>query len=478
MASRRKSKWAGIVIGPTIVFCALTALWKNETRFDYHRAAADTHAVEFPSHASSGELISLTGFMDPDLTMSGKYVESFTGFLMVRRHAEIYAWDEDKDSDDHVTWDLRWMSSVESNSRNSGVSQTLSSERFLPPEYEVGELIVAADMIEFVDATEGIAPAGLTLQRPDLIPEGEFLYLRKHQPSNLGDERVRYTGIPVPESATYFGQFDSNKGVADTTHQRTGIISEIIRDTGILHHIVAGNRDVALATMKAHIGRLKWIIRGIGTVFVVAGFFILFATILGVLFHIPILGRIAESGSFLLALAIGLPLAVITIIGSYLVAHPLLFAAIIAAIGAGIFFLRRRGKSSQLAMKANVDQQYGHVLQVDEVKELEFLELAQLALSDAKYGDKEQNFLREWARKHRWEDATYDRLMAKAMQLRDTSGMGHSSDEHLMNLIRLALADGSVSRHEITSIRKTAKHLGYDNATIRELVNRVRRTVA
>ncbi len=478
MAREKKSKWAGLLFGPAIAFFALTTLWKNETRFDYHRAAADTTEIASPIDGSTGQLISLTGRMDRELTMAGKYVESFTGFLMVRRHAEIYAWDEDKDSDDRVTWDLRWMSSVERNSRNGGVHQTLSSERFVPPEYTVGELPVASDMIEFVDGKEKIARTDLTLTREDLIPEDEYFYLHKHKPKNLGDERISYSGIPVPETATYFGKFDTDQGVADTTHRRTGWINMMIQDSGILHHLVAGDRKVALATMKAHIGRVKWIVRGIGTAAVVLGFFILFATILGVLFHIPIIGRIAESGSFLLALAIGLPLAIITIISSYLVAHPLILVVLVVAIGTVVWLVRRRGKSSQVALKAAVDDQFGHVLDADEMKDFEFLELAQLALSDANFGEEEQKFLCTWAKKHRWSDEKYHDMLAKARQLYDSPDADHSSDTHLMNLVRLALADGSVSPYEIKSIRRAAKSLGYDDSTVHELMNRVRQSVA
>ena len=120
MAEKKDSKWLGLMIGPLISCCAVVALWKNETRFDYHRAAAATDSVQSPRDATNGQLISLTGPMDQSLTIQGTYVDSFTGYLQVRRVAEIYAWDREEDSDDGVTWTLRWMSSVEGNSRNSG----------------------------------------------------------------------------------------------------------------------------------------------------------------------------------------------------------------------------------------------------------------------------------------------------------------------------------------------------------------------
>ena len=127
--SRRESgKWIGFLVGPVIVVGALAALWKGETRFDYSRAAADTTAINSPADAAPSDLISLTGTMDQQLTYSGEYVESFTGYLTVWRQAQNYAWEETTD-DDRSTWELRWMSHVESNSQNQGPNQKLTSSR-------------------------------------------------------------------------------------------------------------------------------------------------------------------------------------------------------------------------------------------------------------------------------------------------------------------------------------------------------------
>ena len=103
--------------------------------------------------------------------------------------------------------------------------------------YRVGELPIDARDIDFVDESEVIMPSTLTLRRQDLQASGQYLHLHKHAANQLGDERVRYTGIKIPEQATYFGIFSSGKGIADTSQRRTGWISELIHDTGVLHHV-------------------------------------------------------------------------------------------------------------------------------------------------------------------------------------------------------------------------------------------------
>lgn len=476
MANRKKDKVGGVVLGPLLVLGALAALWQNEARFDYAEAARRTSPVTAPAEAADGENISLTGGMDRDLGFAGEYVRSFTGYLVVERDAQIYCWERYEDDDGDVRWSKTWMSSVEGNSRNAGIDLRLSSARFVPESYAVGPLEVDSELIDFVDPAQSIEPSSLEITRAELRPEGDYLFLRKGQPDELGDERVRYSGVPVPATATYFGRFEAGRGVADTTQQTTGFINQIIRDTGILHHIVAGERDAALATMKAHITRLKWIVRAAGTGGVVMGFFMFFSAILGVLFHIPLIGRVAESGAFLASLVLGLPLAALTILGSYLIAHPLVSGLATAAVVALGWTLYRRGKSSQRTLLGGLEQRLGRTLDAQDLKELEFLELAGMALADSTADASERDFLKGWAKKQGWDDHRLEAMLAKARQERDAGDRRESTEEHLGNLIRLSMADGRLSPPEMRTIRKAAKDLGYSDATIRGLMRDIRRS--
>ena len=106
-----KKKGNPLVVGLILLGASIGALWKNEHRFDYYKAARATEPVQTVGDLASGDLFSHTGKMDQDLTLKGKYAQTFQGFLEVHRSAEIYAWDRDED-DDSVTWSKEWMSSV------------------------------------------------------------------------------------------------------------------------------------------------------------------------------------------------------------------------------------------------------------------------------------------------------------------------------------------------------------------------------
>ena len=469
--NKGKNGWSGVLLGPAIVFFALAALWKNETRFDFYKAASNAKEINSLSEANSGDLISATGKLDPNLAIQGEYVEGFVGYTLVRRHAQIYCWHEDKD-DEGTDWRLEWRSSVESNSRNHGIRQELSSSRLLPEEYQLDDLTIDSKRMEFVDSAKDISTSSLKLVAPKLVNEGKYFFLRKYNGNNLGDERIRYDGIPVPEIASYFGKFENGKAVADTSNERTGWINKIIQDTGILHHLVAGERDTALASMKSYLSFIKWSIRGAGSTAVVIGFWILFGSIFSFLFHWPIIGRIAETGTFLLALVLGVPLAILTICASYLFAHPILLVLLVLGIGALVYFLRQRGQKTQQAVAKQVTSQFGAQLKNFSLKELEFIELAKMARVDGAVAQNELQFLYGWGKKHGWDQGRCDELMAQSGSASDQDAV--SNEEHLKNLVRLALADGKLTRYEIQSIRTAAKKFGYDDKTVDQWMNQIR----
>ena len=204
---RRKEKNGiiGVVAGPIIAFLALTALWKNETRFDYYHAARNSIEINALDDATEAQVISYTGAMDQELELEGKYIESFSGYLVIDRKAEIYCWDRSEDDEGHVTWRRKWKRSIENNARNGGLRQQLDSGRLIPNSYRVNDFEVMADRIEFVDRFEAVAPRGVRTALPvsqSLTQDGNYLMLQKNKGQKIGDERISYRGFPVPETAT------------------------------------------------------------------------------------------------------------------------------------------------------------------------------------------------------------------------------------------------------------------------------------
>ncbi len=475
--NKKNSPFAAILFGPALGFFAVTALWHNEGRFDYYKAARDTTPVEALAPEDRGTTVSISGWMDQDLTLDGDYVSSFRGYLTVRRSAQIYCWKKNKDSDGDVTWDLRWQSSVESNSRNNDVHQKLASRTIAPDEYLVGDWYVDGDDLAFIDSRDKISPNELTLsvdgEELELTPDETHFYLRKGASRDLGDERVGYSGIPVPRTATYFGILQGDRGVAHVAEVKTGWVKQIIGDTGILHHLAGGDRDVALGAMKASLSRLKWLVRVLGTVGTIFGYLIFFSAFFGILLYVPVLNRVAEFGIMIGSLILGLLTSFVTIATSYLVHHPIIVLAILGAVVAIILYSRGQRRRAQAGAQQALAREFGHPPSARELAERQLVGMARVALADGQLDDKEKKFLQAWAGRRGLSEDDVARLLTSAEEA--TAEPGISSDKELSVLIQLALADQHVSPFELKKLFQAGKQLGYTPRKVRNMVTEASR---
>ena len=208
MSRKKNNKAAAVVIGPALVIGGVLSLWENEGRFDYYEASKDATVITSPDEAP-GQPIAYTQSLNTEIPIRGEYVVQFTGYHYVRRRAEIYSWDRTEDSDGDVSWSLGWESSLQNNSRNSGLEQVLSSGTLYPEVYELGQLEISPQSIHFVDGTVAIAPESVRLapsgESLPLAPSGEYFYLDKGREDDLGDERIGFRGVPNTPTASYFG---------------------------------------------------------------------------------------------------------------------------------------------------------------------------------------------------------------------------------------------------------------------------------
>lgn len=485
MAKKKNDTWAGFLLFLGTMFLTLCILWKNETRFDYYQAALSAQAISEISPEWTGKLISYTGEMDQNLQLKGRYFRSFQGYLSVRRVAEVYCWHRES-RDSKVSWKREWMTYVGNNSRNQGLKKTLQSERFGFGTYQIDSLKIQPEKLEFTESEVPLDLTGLEMTEAatekGLVRRKDCLYLplnpKEASGTVLGDQRLVYRVRSIPSKATYFGKYDGKLGVPDTTHRRTGIISRLMGDTGILHHFSEGSRQEALEKIRKQLWWVRWLVRIGGTILLV--FFLMGC--LGCLFkflvHIPVFGRIVEMGVLLGAIVIGVPLALATIITSYLVAHPVILFLLISVVVVMIWWIRSTGSAKQHLFEKEAEKRFGSTEGGLSLKEREFVELATVAGSDHVISDQEKTYLYKWGKKAGWNHKKCDQLMEVANEARDNGKSGeftqHATDEHLKNVVLLALADGNLTSFENKTIWRIAKSVGYDNKTIRAIIQKVR----
>ena len=476
MATKKK-KGNPIVVGLIMLVGSIAALWQNEHRFDYHKAASDTAVVERISSLEPNKLFSHTSDMDQGLVLNGEFVEEFTGYLQIRRRAEIYAWERDED-DDSVSWTKKWMSSLENNSRNSNLTKELRSTTFKPEAYQIGKLEIESREIQFVDDDEIIPPRNLQLtskgDRKSLTISGNYFYHAKGQGSGnprLGDERLSFSAIPIPATATYFGKWNGQNAVKHQAETKDGFISSIISDKGILHHLVAGERTIALETIKHHIERLKKIVRIVGLIFATIGGGIFFSGLTKFLLFIPVIGNVISTLSGWAGMLLGFLIGAFTIALAFFTSHPIIMVALILLIGVGLYFLRNNAQQKRQRLKEQLRQELGYSPSDQELKELEYIKLWQLLSNDGHISQNEQKRLDRWVKRNRFSTQQVETLTQRAGE-----ELSQQTDrlESLKSLIKLSLADGTIDKKELKTLRQAASFVGVQGRELSRLINQAK----
>lgn len=475
--SRRERSRGSILFGLFFIWAGLTALWKNEVRFDLVGAADNALFVYSAHNVVPGDNFSFSGRLDPGLTIHDDHVAPVRGYMAITRNAEIYAWDRESSSDGPDRWTLRWQSYPESNNRNTHLRQRLRSAQLLPTEYALSDLHIQPRDIRFVDPHQPIKPSQLQWRDASLRPattSSEYFHFPVDGTVNggpqLGDERVSYRAIPVPPVATYFGRFDGERGVVDDSQQRDGLINDLIQNEGILHHLVAGDRATAVDSIAADQARLTFYVRIGGTVAAVLGVHLLLAKVFGLLLMLPFVGSLVERALFIVSALIGGTLSAFTIAVGYSVANPLVPIGLCAAVAAAFYWLRQRSRGHEADAREQVETQYKSQLAHNSLAEIEFIELARLAALDSEIGDGERTMLMGWGRERGWAPERCEALIAKAADSDGGFLPRDSTPMMVANLVRIALADGTLSPREFDRIKAIAHRAGIEDRLVNALI--------
>jgi len=333
-----------------------------------------------------------------------------------------------------------------------------------------------------------------------------------------GDERVSYSAIPNAPTTSYFGVIEGGRAVGRQFEEVSGLIAMIIANDGILHHLVNGEREEALAKLKADLRMKTWMVRIFGTVAVVMGFFIFFSVFMSLLYRIPVLGNFVEYGVFLFSAVLGLTLSLLAILSGLVFHNPLTVALPLALLVGGVFWFLRRSRVASRNAKAALDRRMraqefasssvkppppppgapkgpapGSVPATDaqvpnpppetsrspaqppaaplsgrELIEHTFVNLAALALSEGKLSKKENRFLIEWGKENGINGARMQDLFAQARN--DPPEMHHATKDDLEILALMAMADGVLSTPEWNFLWKIADRLDMKPQDLREML--------
>ena len=472
--SKIKNKYAGVIVGPVFVIGGMMALWENEGRFNYYEAARDTTPIQWITD-NVGQTISYTKDLDSTIPIPGSYVKEFNSYLMIERRAEIYSWQEDTDSDGETEWNLGWYSRLDNNSRNRGLVKKLRSGDLYPDKYIVGELTISPEKIHFVDDEVDVSLNNLELTEQGkvlgLSRAGYYLYLRKGQRDNLGDERVSYTGIPVSKVASYFGLVDGGKGIGKQFDISTSWISNIIGNDGMLHHLVIGERAMALDKIESYFNAVVWVTRIGGTVAIIFGLSVFFNVMVGLLYRIPLLGELLRAGVFIASVLLGSIIS-LTIIMTSMVIHNALTIAIpiIVIIITFNYFTRRSSNTSKHAREI-LSKEVVNTLNTQGVNLVEqtFSHFTAMALEENGLDKKEKKILVNWGKEQGLNEVRMKELFDEVKNTKVSVKVISRKDLELLTLI--ALSDGDLSNRELHLLQKYSDKINLPREDLTSMIN-------
>jgi len=362
LPSRLGKSISGVLGGMALFIVAIILLWWNEERAVHTAldlAEGESAVVELAQTdsidpATKGSLVHLTGFAQSDEILSDDAFNISTPALKLRRTVEMLQWRENTETrtrtklgggtetETTFTYEKVWSDALIDSSRFEGsadhrnpTSKPLESRDIAASEIRLGAYRLGPGLIAKIGRFEELQP-------PDVLPEGHIaqgnVIFRSADPNapQIGDLRITYK-ISMPAEISVVAR--NNDGLLDGYRAQKGSAIQLLQygnvdSTGMFESAKSANKALTFG------------LRLLGILLMFIGANSVLGPIAVVADIVPFIGRIARTGTSLIAMAVTLPVAFLTIAMAWLAHRPVL-AVSLMLIGAAlafaiIYFARKR----------------------------------------------------------------------------------------------------------------------------------------
>jgi len=368
--SRIGSAIGGIVFGVILFLCSFLVLSWNEGRA-IHRAKTldagakqviDVSADEVKSE-NAGKLVHLTGTAEADGPVTDPVFGITATALKLRRDVEMYQWKQTEKSETKqklgggeettttYSYSKDWSSGLIDSSQfhtpaghANPDSMAADSETFVADGIHVGKFELPESLVALINnytprpATAAEAEKAAEKHSADIrVTTGGALYVGQDPASpNIGDLRIKFQAAPSGPVSIVAGQ------VGDTFEPFA------IGKLGTIELLKTGtfSADAMFQQEKETNTMLTWILRLVGFLMMLFGLVLITNVISVIASVVPFFGNIVGMGTGLLALAVALPLSLVTIALSWLAFRPLVAVPILFAAVASIVFAVSRARKA------------------------------------------------------------------------------------------------------------------------------------
>ena len=357
--SRLGGSIAGVIFGTVLLFISIFLLYWNEGRAVEALVALDHGAkqlIEVASdridQAADGKLVHLSGTMtvgtsalDPQFGIGGP------DLVRLKRTVEMYQWKEEQHTESHESFGGSKTTETLYRYEKEWSSQPINSAQFKHPEdhrnppmsvhgetfdssdAKLGAYNLSSAVLEKINVFKPFIPAPTSVLPEGYRHEGDGFF---HGTGNsaspvIGDIKISFSSVGAQPLSVVAGLSGNTLAAFHDTNGYTIVLAE----PGI------SSAEELFRAKKQEEKSLTWILRGVGCVVMLIGFMLIARPLSILLAFLPFLEGIAETGVFLVALTLTLPLTFLTIAFAWIVHRPIIGLALIVAAGISFFLFRR-----------------------------------------------------------------------------------------------------------------------------------------
>lgn len=369
--SRLGDSFKGILGGLAAIVAGVWLLFWNEGRTvkraqsleEGEKVCEEVADIQAPDPAQEGRLVHFTGPARTEETLEDAEFGVSVNGLRLERAVEMYQWVEHErrsekknlgGSTDEVityTYSKEWHDSPidskqfdEAGHDNPEIMEFRDGE-WLAQSATVGAFRLPEEIVRRIGGARAF-PFGPDFALPDAlkdraIVQGGYIYLpvdassvtnRYTQPS-VGDLRVSFRWVPNHDISVIARQMGDTLGSYTTKTKTDGLLE--IRDGAV-------SAEEMFRLAKEDNKTFAWILRLVGTLILFLGCSAVLKPISTLLDVLPFLGNIAGAATGIVAAAVALPVALVTIAIAWLWYRPVLGIALLAAAVALFVFLKRK----------------------------------------------------------------------------------------------------------------------------------------
>jgi len=359
--SRLGGSIMGMLFGFILLPISVILLYWNEGRAVEAIQALDRGAKQLVEIAADpldssaeGKLVHVSGLLKVGTPAKDPvFGVSAPNLARLERTAQMYQWKEESHSESHesvggskttettYTYSQAWSSQPIDSSRfkhpteHQNPAMPIHGETFNSGDTKLGAYAVGSDVLDKLSDFQTLSPD--TSNAPEgYRRDGDGFFHGKGGASNpaIGDVKVTFAGVtaqPVSIVAGLSGgnltAFHGNKGY-EIVMARTGLATaaELFQEK------------------KKEESNLTWILRGAGCVVMLIGFLLFARPVSMALAFLPFLEGIAETGAFVIALMLTLPLTLLTIAIAWIVHRPVIGVGLLVAAAACFWLLSQMRK--------------------------------------------------------------------------------------------------------------------------------------